>query len=446
MNTYNISQPSLATAEFADGSLYHSPERMKFRGKLTPMDIKVFEPMRQKAGPSGCSVKNGGCSHLCLAAPGGYTCSCPTGVKLLNNRTCADGYDQLLLLAKRFELIHISLDTPDLTETVIPFDLNLDFIPDSEEFSSVAIDYDPVEEFVFWSDQLHGIFRSRLNGSDVQLIVNEDVSQPDGVVVDWIARNIFWVDAGNDRIEVAKMDGSSRKILISRDLDEPRDIALDPVNGWMYWSDWGENAQIERAWMDGTHRAVIVAEDVGWPNGIAIDVDLQHLYFCDAKRDRIEMVNVDGSGRRIIVGENLLHPFGLSVLGDYIYWTDWERNSVERADKLTGKDSTVLLNNNENLMSVETVNTKPNPKWSNKCSKNNGGCSHLCLAVPQGRICDCPNGLEISEANGLKCVVPEAFMVYTRKSEIGRVSINAPNHSGYILPIKGKLNLSIRHY
>ena len=103
LNTYNISQPSLATAEFADGSLYHSPERMKFRGKLTPMDIKVFEPMRQKAGPSGCSVKNGGCSHLCLAAPGGYTCSCPTGVKLLNNRTCADGYDQLLLLAKRFE-------------------------------------------------------------------------------------------------------------------------------------------------------------------------------------------------------------------------------------------------------------------------------------------------------------------------------------------------------
>jgi low density lipoprotein receptor-related protein 5/6 len=97
---------------------------------------------------------------------------------------------------------------------------------------------------------------------------------------------------------VSRLDGSSRKILISRDLDEPRDIALDPVHGWMYWSDWGESARIERAWMDGSHRSVIVSEEVGWPNGIALDVGLQHLYFCDAKQDRIEMVNTDGSGER----------------------------------------------------------------------------------------------------------------------------------------------------
>jgi low density lipoprotein receptor-related protein 5/6 len=283
--------------------------------------------------------------------------------------------------------------------------------------------------------------RSRLNGSDVQLIVSEDISQPDGVAVDWIGRNIFWIDTGNDRIEVSRLDGSSRKILISRDLDEPRDIALDPINGWMYWSDWGENAQIERSWMDGTHRSVVVSEDVGWPNGIAVDVELQHLYFCDAKRDRIEMVNADGSGRRIIVGESLQHPFGLSVLGDYIYWTDWERNTVERADKLTGQGSVVLLENNENLMSVETVNTRPNPKWSNKCLKNNGGCSHLCIVVPQSRVCECPNGLEISGVSGVSCVVPEAFLLYTRKSEIGRVSISTPNHNGYVLPIKGLLSI-----
>ena len=432
---YNFSSPTTAFTEYPDGSSYHLPERMKFRGKLTPMDIKVFEPMRQKAGPSACSVNNGGCSHLCLSAPVGHTCSCATGIKLLDNRTCADGYDQLLLLAKRYELIQISLDTPDYTETVIPFDINMDMMP--EEFSSVAIDYDPIDGFVYWSDQIHGIFRSRLNGSDVDHIVSEEINHPDGLAVDFLGRNIFWIDTGNDRIEVAKLDGSSRKILISRDLDEPRDIALDPVNGFMYWSDWGESSRIERAWLDGSHRSVIVSDEVGWPNGIAVDVDLQHLYFCDAKRDKIEMVNTDGSGRRVIIEESLHHPFGLSVLGDYIYWTDWEQNSVERANKLTGKDNRVLLINNENLMSVETVNTKPNPNWTNACVKNNGGCSHLCLANPNGRVCDCPNGYEITEPNGVKCVVPDSFLLYTRKSEIGRVSITTPNHNGYILPIKG---------
>jgi low density lipoprotein receptor-related protein 5/6 len=100
-------------------------------------------------------------------------------------------------------------------------------------------------------------------------------------------------------------------------------------------------------------------------------------------------------------------------------------------------DPQVLLINNDNLMSVETVNTKPNPKWTNACAKANGGCSHLCLVTPAGRVCDCPNGYEITGQNGVKCVVPEAFLLYTRKSEIGRVSITTPNHNGYILPIKG---------
>ena len=123
---------------------------------------------------------------------------------------------------------------------------------------------------------------------------------------------------------------------------------------------------------------------------------------------------------------------------------------MKRANKLTGEDNTILLTNNDNLMSVETVNTRPNPKWTNKCSKNNGGCSHLCLAVPQGRVCDCPNGFEIIAVDGVECVVPEAFLLYTRKSEIGRVSIITPNRNGYILPIKGmfkyNVNLSLLQF
>jgi hypothetical protein len=91
---FNFSAPAEAATESPDGSHYHLPERIKFRGKLSPMDIKVFEPMRQKAGTSGCSANNGGCSHLCLAAPGGHTCSCPTGVRLVDERSCADSYDQ----------------------------------------------------------------------------------------------------------------------------------------------------------------------------------------------------------------------------------------------------------------------------------------------------------------------------------------------------------------
>ena len=31
-----------------------------------------------------------------------------------------------------------------------------------------------------------------------------------------------------------------------------------------------------------------------------------------------------------------MHPFGLAVYGDYIFWTDWVRRAVQRANKYVG--------------------------------------------------------------------------------------------------------------
>lgn len=52
-----------------------------------------------------------------------------------------------------------------------------------------------------------------------------------GMVVDWIAHNLYWADTGSKRIEVARLNGSSRKVLIWQGIDEPRSLALDPQEG-----------------------------------------------------------------------------------------------------------------------------------------------------------------------------------------------------------------------
>lgn len=278
---YNFSQ-GIPTPDYDEYLYEQTPDRVKFRGRLTPMDIKVFDPNRQKDFKnSPCLTNNAGCSHLCLAAPipQRYTCSCPTGIRLINNRTCANGNDEMLLLSKQRDLRKISLDTPDFSDIVIPImsyhrppefkgeDDYDDVIIEDEfeneewEFSTVAIDYDPVQEKVYWTDQVRGIFNVFLNGSGMEEVVTTQVDHPDGLAVDWLGRNLYWTDTGTDRIEVARLDGSFRKVLISRYLDEPRDITLDPIHGWMYWSDWGLQSKIERAWMDGTHRALLVGGD-----------------------------------------------------------------------------------------------------------------------------------------------------------------------------------------
>ena len=52
-------------------------------------------PLPSVIGANPCGVDNGGCSHLCLlsaAKPEGYSCACPTDIKLYpDGKTCDVG-------------------------------------------------------------------------------------------------------------------------------------------------------------------------------------------------------------------------------------------------------------------------------------------------------------------------------------------------------------------
>ena len=78
--------------------------------------------------------------------------------------------------------------------------------------------------FFFVLNSLTGI-------TDVQIVISSQIKHPDGLAVDWVARNLYWTDTGTDRIEVSRLNGTSRKVLINENLDEPRAIALDPAQG-----------------------------------------------------------------------------------------------------------------------------------------------------------------------------------------------------------------------
>ncbi len=127
---------------------------------------------------------------------------------MVTNRTCATEMDAVLLLATGRDLRRISLDTPDFTDVLVEMesDRYLDGL--------VAPAFDPVEGQVYWTDQSGGIYRVPLMGVGGGKVPAEDVitrlGNPDGLAVDWRARNLFWTDTGTDRIEVARLDGSSR--------------------------------------------------------------------------------------------------------------------------------------------------------------------------------------------------------------------------------------------
>ncbi|KAF1372067.1 hypothetical protein PFLUV_G00260490 [Perca fluviatilis] len=191
---------------------------------FSPMDIHVFSANRQNIlATSLCTVKNGGCSHLCLLSPVKpfFQCACPTGVQLLEDgKTCRDGATQMLLLARRTDLRRISLDMPDFTDIILP----------AEDIRhAIAVDYDP------WADlgvlDRHGGVKairrfSGWAGSGARVSGHVAGQPPDGIAVDWVRRNLYWTRHGHGpaRVHAAPQAAPSRQ---DPDLGGPGRAARD---------------------------------------------------------------------------------------------------------------------------------------------------------------------------------------------------------------------------
>lgn len=104
-------------------------------------------------------------------------------------------------------------------------------IPDQR--AVVGLDFDFDDGNVYWSDiRSETIQRADVeNGSDVEVIIKEDLDTPEGIAVDWINKKLYWTDAGMLRIEVADLNGGNRLSLVQSDLLKPRAIAVHPFSG-----------------------------------------------------------------------------------------------------------------------------------------------------------------------------------------------------------------------
>lgn len=102
---------------------------------------------------------------------------------------------------------------------------------------------------------------------------------------------------------------------------------------------------------------------------------------------------------REVIADDLPHPFGLTQYQDYIYWTDWSRRSIERANKTSGQNRTIIQGHLDYVMDILVFHSSRQAGW-NECASSNGHCSHLCLAVPVGGfVCGCPAHYSLNADN-----------------------------------------------
>ncbi|XP_069976854.1 very low-density lipoprotein receptor isoform X22 [Penaeus vannamei] len=400
------------------------------------------EPTDGSCGRNECEELNGGCTHYCEDTRAGHYCKCKPGYMLVNSTQCEDineclqpghcsqvcinlkgsfkcecvgGYARnphhpqqckameghaSLLFAHFTDIRKISLDHPEITAIV------------NETRGSTALDFVFKTGMIFWTDALDKcIYKAPIDeGSKKQVVISEEVTTVDGLTVDWLYNHIYWTNTDRDTIEVADFNGDMRKTLYQDHMEEPRAIAVYPSEGWMFWTDWGQNAMIERGGMDGRFREPIITEEIRWPNALTLDLVLRKIYWSDSKFHSIYSCDFDGSHRRVVLhsSEYLPHPFSITVFEDTMYWTDWSKEAILRANKFTGQDVETIAHSHATPMTVHVYHSYRQPNGTNHCTPLNGLCTHLCLPAPQKSpsdskiTCACPDGLVLM-SDGLTC-------------------------------------------
>ncbi|KAI2650472.1 Low-density lipoprotein receptor-related protein 1B [Labeo rohita] len=378
-----------------------------------------------------CSVRKGGCSHECLVAPGkGVVCSCPSGFHLgSDGRTCEaldyctkhlrcsqvceqhkntvkcscypgwslgpDG-DSCYSTAARIYKREFGLQRTlwewrgrDAQRALNPFEAFIIFSIRHEirrinlhrgDYSllvpglrnTIALDFHFSQSLLYWTDVVEDkIYRGKLSEgggvSSIEVVVQHGLATPEGLAVDWIAGNLYWIDSNLDQIEVSKLNGELRTTLIAGGMEHPRAIAVDPGQGALFWTDWDATfPRIEGASMSGKRRHVVFKDmDSGaWPNGLTLDHMESRIVWTDARSDAIYSALYDGTGMiEILRGHEFLsHPFAVSLFGGNVYWTDWRTNTLTKANKWTGANVTVIQKTSAQPFDLEIYHPSRQPQ------------------------------------------------------------------------------------
>jgi low density lipoprotein-related protein 2 len=77
--------------------------------------------------------------------------------------------------------------------------------------NAVAIAWDSVTDRLYWSDiRDKRIYSANRNGTEVDIFIGQGLDITEGIAVDWVGRNLYWVDSSLNTIEVASLDRKGR--------------------------------------------------------------------------------------------------------------------------------------------------------------------------------------------------------------------------------------------
>ena len=181
------------------------------------------------------------------------------------------------------------------------------------------------------------------------------------------------------------------------------------------------------------------------PVALAIDFDNDVLFWIDSGKHAIKSVNFDGTGMKVVLAnpKELISPYGITVFGDNVYWTDTNKgnSSIKRFDMKTSETSVLKTDLGHTLKDIKFYGQARQPSNDDSlCSKRSGGgdygnCSELCLMRGEReRTCQCAHGK--MAADGVTCEEYDSFLLYSKATKIDSLQMFAElNRNSPLKPI-----------
>ena len=169
------------------------------------------------------------CSQICINTKGSYKCQCEPGYTLEKHNYCKANERNLayLIISNRKSILISNLNTTSLERVPIKVE------------NVVATASEMATGNIYWSD-MHSkkIFRLKKGTTNVETIISSGLDLIEGLAVDHVARNLYWVDSKLKSIEVSTLEGKNHVVLISSNISQPRGICLDPrpKARYLFWT------------------------------------------------------------------------------------------------------------------------------------------------------------------------------------------------------------------
>ena len=93
---------------------------------------------------------------------------------------------------------------------------------------------------MFWTDYgvLAKIETAGMNGGERRTLHFSEISQPNGIAIDYNSDRIYWSDSSLDRLEYSKFDGSERTVVEAETTGLVHPFSVTVVDNLLFWSDW----------------------------------------------------------------------------------------------------------------------------------------------------------------------------------------------------------------